>query len=81
MTPTEQHVYMMQLKKVLRGSTHQEIIDDWRDFLELLPINDPEDEDCTSDGITMEVYNNISAEIDAKEEWHEKNGSLEQSGC
>jgi hypothetical protein len=62
------------------GSTHQERIDDWRDFLNTLKIIDPEDETSKGD-ITQQVYDSITVEIDACEEWHLKNGSLEQAGC
>ena len=61
------------------GSTHQEIIEDWREFLELQKIIDPEDEDTTAGDITQETYNNISSEIDGCEAWHDKNGSLNKS--
>lgn len=60
------------------GSTHAEIIQDWRDFLQTL-----ESEALRScqwhDRVTAEIerrIESINAEIDACEEWHEKNGSL-----
>lgn len=45
------------------GSTHYEIISDWRDALTNAPISE-----CAKEKIIRE--------IDACEDWHEKNGSL-----
>jgi hypothetical protein len=57
------------------GSTHYETINDWRDYLKTLKAIDP---DWPEDGgdITDEAYTAIEAEIDACEQWHERNGSL-----
>jgi hypothetical protein len=64
----------------LDGSTHQEIIEDWRDYLDTLKAFDPEfdddDEDLGKYDITQETYDNISKEIDETEKWHENNGSI-----
>ena len=57
------------------GSTHREIIQDWRDYLGTLRVIDPEYPDETGD-ISEAICAAITAEIDACEEWHEKNGSL-----
>lgn len=59
------------------GSTHAEVIEDWRDFLNNLTLFDPEIEGDKGD-ITDEDYTRIEAEIDACEAWHQKNGSLNQ---
>lgn len=45
------------------GSTHAEVIQDWRDFLDIADYPD-------------EVYDHILVEIDVCEDWHEQNGSL-----
>ena len=50
------------------GSTHQEIIEDWREFLDNL-----DEDEADLDAIT--------AEIDDCEKWHKENGSLEQQGA
>lgn len=60
------------------GSYHAEVIQDFRDFLNTLPIIDEEDDEPNTGVITEAVYNSILAEIDACEAWHEKNGSLWQ---
>jgi hypothetical protein len=57
------------------GSTHAEVIEDWRDFLNTLKTIDPEFPDDGGE-ITEETLEAISAEIDKCEDWHEKNGSL-----
>ena len=57
------------------GSTHAEVIQDWRDYLATLKVIDPAYPDETGD-ISETVFAAITAEIDACEEWHEKNGSL-----
>jgi hypothetical protein len=61
------------------GSTHAEVIEDWRDYLNMLKVYDPEcdePEDQARRDITLSVYDSISHEIDECEEWHSKNGSL-----
>jgi hypothetical protein len=57
------------------GSTHAEIIQDWRDYLGTLRVIDPEFPEENGD-ITETVLDLIVSEIDACEEWHAKNGSL-----
>lgn len=57
------------------GSTHAEIIQDWRDYLDTLRIIDSEYPEDGGD-ITQAIYDSISAEIDSCEEWHERNKSL-----
>jgi len=59
------------------GSTHREIIQDWRDYLGTLRVIDPEFPEENGD-ILEAICVAITAEIDACEEWHEKNGSLEK---
>jgi hypothetical protein len=59
------------------GSTHAEIIQDWRDYLDLLKIIDSEYPENGGD-ITQAIYDSISAEIDSCEEWHETNGSIDK---
>jgi hypothetical protein len=56
------------------GSTHAEIIEDWREYLNALKITD--EDECGY--ISQEDFDNITKEIDACEEWHQKNGSLHQ---
>ena len=46
------------------GSLHCEIIEDWREFLDM------------SDGISEEDRDNITKQIDEVEKWHMDNGSL-----
>lgn len=65
------------------GSTHAEIIQDWRDFLATLSEFDPEfhdQEDLENHDfdITKEQGEAIGKEIDDCEEWHRNNGSLDQ---
>jgi hypothetical protein len=59
------------------GSTHAEIIQDWRDYLGTLKVIDPEFPEENGD-ITEEICNTIISEIDTCEEWHAKNGSLHE---
>ena len=49
------------------GSTHQEIMGDWRAYLNELNENEAD-------------HDAINKEIDDCEEWHEKNGSLQNQG-
>jgi len=59
------------------GSTHYEIIKDWREFLDSYKCEDPEfHEDSSEWEIDLAVYDAIMKEINKCEEWHEKNGSL-----
>jgi len=65
------------------GSTHAEIIQDWRDFLDTLSVYDAEigdDEDLANHefDITKEQEESIGKEIDDCEAWHEKQGTLNQ---
>lgn len=61
------------------GSTHAEVIEDWREYLGTFQEFDPEfDDECTDSMLPADVRESISAEIDACEAWHEKNGSLYQ---
>ena len=60
------------------GSTHREVIQDERSFLGDLKIYDPDfDEDMSKSDITQEQYDTLSAELDAVEQWHENNKSLD----
>ena len=60
------------------GSTHAEIIGDWREFLESLKSFDPEFDDEEGEyDITMEQYRKIAAEIDDCEKWHIENKSID----
>ena len=59
------------------GSTHAEVIEDWRDFLRTLKVIDAEFPEDGRD-ITQEAYDTIESEIEKCEEWHDKNGSLNQ---
>jgi hypothetical protein len=57
------------------GSTHREVIEDQREFLDMLVVLDPEDfdqeeNDRNSYDITQEVYDRISKELDEVEQWH-----------
>ncbi|HSG04878.1 MAG TPA: hypothetical protein VLB09_00615 [Nitrospiria bacterium] len=67
------------------GSTHAEIIQDWRDFLDQLESEhrrelenqDKEENEIEADLAAFEeTLERITAEIDACEAWHEKAGSL-----
>ena len=49
------------------GSYHAEVIQDWRNFLNIADYSD-------------EILEHILAEIDACEDWHEQNGSLFDTG-
>jgi hypothetical protein len=51
------------------GSYHAEIIQDWRDYLEIL-----EQDELIPDYIAVKIDN----EINDCEQWHEQNGSLWQ---
>ncbi len=59
------------------GSTHREIIQDWRDYLGTLKVIDPEFPEETGD-ITEEICNTIISEIDACEAWHIEHGSIDE---
>jgi hypothetical protein len=54
------------------GSTHYEIIEDWRDFardlFRSLSMDEREDEEKN--------YETLISEIDSCEEWHDHNGTL-----
>ena len=68
----------------INGSTHNETIEDWREFLESLNTFDPEyddPEDIENYDITMDTYNAIKKEINETEDWHIKNGSINYTGC
>jgi hypothetical protein len=55
------------------GSTHREIIQDWRDYLNLLKTFDPEYddiEDIEKYDITLKTSNTIEKEINDCEQWH-----------
>lgn len=61
------------------GSTHQEVLGDWRDYLNTLKVFDPDyddPEDRDDFDLDEETYEKILAEINACEDWHEKNSSL-----
>jgi hypothetical protein len=69
------------------GSTHAEIIQDWRDFLETLTSDaartleslDMESEEINALVETLEtITDSIADEIDTCEAWHESNGSLHE---
>jgi hypothetical protein len=60
------------------GSTHREVIQDEREFLDGLKIYDPDfDEDDSQADLTQAQYDALSAELDAVEQWHENNKSLD----
>ena len=62
------------------GSTHGEIIKDWREFLARLE-DEANRKAWMHDRVSAEIERRvaaITAEIDACEAWHEKNGSLEE---
>ncbi len=50
------------------GSTHGEVIQDWRDALE-----------CYTD-LSEDETDSIAQEIDECEQWHVSNGSIDQTG-
>ena len=59
------------------GSTHCEIIQDWRDFLSTLKV---EDEDFPEDNkfdLTQAQLSSIEKEIDECEKWHIENKSID----
>lgn len=68
------------------GSTHAEQIEDWREYVEQLKEEAEREAwraDNDEEGESMEKeieqwHNAISAEIDACETWHERNGSLHE---
>lgn len=60
------------------GSTHFEVIEDWREFLDSYKCEDPEfHEDSSEWEIDLTIYQEIIGEIDRVELWHKKNGSLD----
>lgn len=66
------------------GSTHAEHIEDWREFADILEREAQRDCDGETDDETDEnekavetAFAALSADIDACEEWHRENGSLE----
>jgi hypothetical protein len=66
------------------GSTHAEVIADWREFLNQCRVYDHRYnyDDLFGGGkpfdITQATYNRIEKEINDCEEWHLNNGSLDQ---
>jgi hypothetical protein len=58
------------------GSTHSEVIGDWRGFLKTLRVQDSDDPDDTGYDITQESYNLITREIDECEKYHDDHGTL-----
>jgi len=68
----------------INGSTHNETIEDWREFLESLNTFDSEydnPEDIVNYDITMDTYNIINEQINQSEQWHINNGSINDTGC
>ena len=62
------------------GSTHAEIMGDWREFLARLE-DEANRKAWAHDRVSAEIERRvaaITAEIDACEAWHEANGSLEE---
>ena len=62
------------------GSTHREIMDDWRGFLERLE-REAHCKAWAHDRVMSVVESraqSIREEIDACEAWHEKNGSIDE---
>lgn len=62
------------------GSTHAEIMDDWREFLERLE-REAKRKTHWHDRVEAEIERraeSIREEIDKCEAWHEKNGSLDK---
>ena len=62
------------------GSTHAEIMDDWREFLARLE-DEANRKAWAHDRISAEIERRVAAihaEIDACEAWHEKNGSIDE---
>lgn len=67
------------------GSTHQEVIEDWRDCVEQIRADACREsygmDDAEEDKAEAEInawHERIMAEIDACENWHEANGSLHE---
>ena len=67
------------------GSTHQEHIDDWREFAEILEREAQRDCEGETDQETDEnekavetAFAALAEDIDRCEAWHESNGSLHQ---
>lgn len=61
------------------GSSHAEIIEDWREFFETLKCFDPEFddiEDIDRYDITLETKDAIEKEIQDCQDWHQENGTL-----
>ena len=61
------------------GSTHAEVISDWRDFLDSLRAYDPDFHDIDEMDkcdITLETKEAIEREIAACEKWHRKNRTI-----
>ena len=62
------------------GSTHREVMEDWREFLGRLE-REALYKAWASDCVMAEIESrakSIREEIDACEAWHEKNGSLDE---
>lgn len=55
------------------GSTHAEVIEDWRTYAGILRDQAGEDDEQAQAGI-----DDLEAEIDACEKWHDENGSLNE---
>lgn len=54
------------------GSTHAEIIGDWREYLNQLDISD----EYRNGDLTQDEFDSIEAEIDACEKYHEEKGTI-----
>jgi len=61
------------------GSTHGEIISDWREIAAMLTVDDDDEveTDIAAMTITYDDYDRLGAAIDAVECWHYANGTLE----
>jgi len=65
------------------GLSHQDFIENWRDFLNSLNVFDPEVDELGDYlggkyDLHQSVYNTIMTEIENCENWHIKNGSINQ---
>lgn len=68
------------------GSTHAEIMEDWREYLDQLKDEHDRhawsiDDEAAGDAYAAEIqtlFDSIAAEIDNCEAWHEANGSLHE---
>jgi hypothetical protein len=64
------------------GSTHQEHIDDWREFAEILRLEASRCAETDEEAARIDAdYGALVADTDRAEKWHVENGTINQTGA